>query len=70
MLEVISRLHPTAGQQCIGGADNGGVPKSGPDVELIILERRNHRIQTAIFSQADDGAAIMQQFPECLPQKK
>lgn len=36
MLEVISRLHPAAGQQRIGGADNGGVPKSGSDVEIII----------------------------------
>ena len=53
MLEVISRLHPTAGQQRIGGADNGGVPKSGSDVELIIV------LQKGTVNDADNIAPVV-----------
>ena len=53
MLEVISRLHPAAGQQRIGGADNGGVPKSGSDVELIIV------LQKRAVNDADNIAPIV-----------
>ena len=53
MLEVISRLHPAAGQQRIGGADNGGVPKSGSDVELIIV------LQKGTVNDADNIAPIV-----------
>ena len=53
MLEVISRLHPAAGQQRIGGADNGGVPKSGSDVELIIV------LQKGTVNDADNIAPVV-----------
>jgi hypothetical protein len=53
MLEVISRLHPAAGQQRIGGADNGGVPKSGSDVELIIV------LQKGTVNDADNIVPIV-----------
>lgn len=53
MLEAISRLHPTAGQQRIGGADNSGVPKSGSDVELIII------LQKRTVNDADNIAPVI-----------
>ena len=53
MLEVISRLHPAAGQQRIGGADNGGIPKSGSDVELIIV------LQKGTVNDADNIAPVV-----------
>ena len=53
MLEVISRLHPAAGQQRIGGADSGGVPKSGSDVELIIV------LQKGTVNDADNIAPVI-----------
>ena len=53
MLEVISRLHPAAGRQRIGGADNGGVPKSGSDVELIIV------LQKGTVNDADNIAPVV-----------
>ncbi|MSS36025.1 hypothetical protein [Clostridium porci] len=53
MLEVISRLHAAAGQQCVGGADHGGVPKSHSDVEIIIL------FQKGIVNDAEDVAPVV-----------
>ena len=53
MLEVISRLHPAAGQQRIGGADSGGVPKCGSDVELIII------LQKRTVNDADNIAPVI-----------
>jgi len=53
MLEVISRLHPAAGQQRIGGADNGGVPKCGSDVEIIIT------FQKGTVNDADNIAPVV-----------
>lgn len=53
MLEVISRLHPAAGQQRIGGADNSGVPKSGSDVEIIIT------FQKGTVNDADNIAPVV-----------
>lgn len=53
MLEVFSRLHPTTGQQRIGGADNGGIPKSGSDVELIIV------LQKGTVNDADNIAPVV-----------
>ena len=53
MLEVFSRLHAAAGQQCVGGADHGGVPKSHSDVEIIIL------FQKGIVNDAEDVAPVV-----------
>ena len=53
MFEVISRLHAATGQQCVGGADHGGVPKSNSDVEIIIL------FQKGIVNDAEDVAPVV-----------
>ena len=37
MGEMPFRLQPAAGQQGIGGADDGGIPERGSDVEIIIF---------------------------------
>ncbi len=40
MGEVFLRLQPTAGQQGVGGADNGGVAERRAHVEIIILTEK------------------------------
>ena len=37
MGEIPFRLQPAAGQQGVGGTDDGGVPERGSDVEVIIF---------------------------------
>ena len=40
MGEVFLRLQPAAGQQGVGGADNGGVAERRAHVEIIILAEK------------------------------